>query len=85
MFSRDVIPGCFLGSLVTQVYLTLTFTVYLAAASGHSSALPCFAAIIVLSILLWVFPFTQFIIQTSLVQVFGRITKATKFSLSRFA
>ena len=42
----------------------LLFTVYLAAASGRSPALPCFAAFLVLVRFSGLFVFTQFFFQT---------------------
>ena len=42
----------------------LLFTVYSAAASGRSPALPCFAALLVLVRFSGLFAFTQFIFQT---------------------
>ena len=44
----------------------LLFTVYLAAASGHSPALPCFAAFLALVCFSGLFAFTQFFFQTPL-------------------
>jgi hypothetical protein len=42
----------------------LLFTVYLAAASGHSPALPCFAAFLALVRFSGLFAFTQLFFQT---------------------
>ena len=55
----------------------LLFTVYSAAASGRSPALPCFAAVLVLVRFSGLFAFTQFIFQTRKV-VYMSVTEISK-------
>ena len=69
----------------------LLFTVYLAAASGRSPALPCFAAFLVLVRFSGLFVFTQFIFQTRIFvtaykqYLFDQVVTAVKDSAHAYA